>query len=153
MAWSSLPMRLNRRRTSPMVSPIRRRRLLVAAGLASCSDLRSFLPSGVFAPSGGLGCPQAAGPLFRCVSHDCEEGEGEHRHGDMPVPCAVEAHLVVVQSGFAFRGLERLLYRPAHSRGPDEFTESFSPRVIAVIVGELAVIDRAADHVLAARMT
>ena len=61
---------------------------------------------GGFVWSGRWGCPQVAGPLFRFVSHDREKGQGEHGQGDVPVPGVVEADLVVVQPGLAFRCLE-----------------------------------------------
>src|SRR5487761_528605 len=103
MAWSSLPMRLNRRRISPRVRLIRRRGGRAWPGAEFCA---CFAFSGSFVPSVGCGCPQAVGPLFGFMSHDGEKGEGEHCHGDVPVPCVVEADLVVVHSCLVFRCLE-----------------------------------------------
>jgi hypothetical protein len=100
--------RLNRRRTSPMVSPIRRRGLGAGAWVVFCGSV-AF--SELFVLSGRSGCPQVAGPFFRFVSHDREECQGEHGEGDMPVPGVVEADLVVVQPG-----VPRDLLRPELSR-------------------------------------
>src|SRR5712691_10346602 len=145
MAWSSLPMRLNRRRTSPMVSLIRRRGRRTGGGLVFCGPISS---SGLFVPSARCDCPQVVGPLFRFVCHDREEGQGEHGQGDVPVPGVIEADLVVVQSCLAFRCLGRFLDGPAHSGCPDKLPGSFFARVITMVVGEFSVINGAPDHVL-----
>jgi hypothetical protein len=44
-----------------------------------------------------------------------EIGRGEHRKGDVGVPGPPGSDLVVVESGFVFRGLEALLDRPPGS--------------------------------------
>src|SRR6266705_643418 len=103
MAWSSSPMRLNRRRISLVVSLIRRWGRRAGAGLVFCGCV-TF--SGWLAPSGRLGCPQVVGPLFRLVSHDGEERQGEHGESDVPVPGVVEADLIVVQPCLTFRCFE-----------------------------------------------
>src|SRR5260370_28972374 len=103
MAWSSLPMRLNRRRISLVVSLIRRRGRRAGAGVVFWGCV-TF--SGLFVPSGRSGCPQLVGPLFRLVPHNGEECQGEHGESDVPVPGMVEADLVVIQPGLAFRCFE-----------------------------------------------
>ncbi len=86
-----------------MVSPVRRPGRRAGVGVVFCGSV-SF--SELFVLSGRSGCPQVAGPLFGLVSHDREEGQGKHGQSDMPVPGVIEADLVVVQPGFAFRRFE-----------------------------------------------
>lgn len=60
---------------------------------------------GAYVLGGAKRCPQASGPLFRWGARgggaggDGEERVREHRQGDVPVPGAVTADLVVVQAG------------------------------------------------------
>jgi hypothetical protein len=86
---------------------------------------------GLYVLGGAKICPQAAGPLFYRlavvvpagrrlgpggVRGDGEERVGEHGQGDVPVPGAVAAGLVVVQAGLALGFGEAVLDSPARAR-------------------------------------
>src|SRR6266851_5499048 len=126
MTSSSWRGRLSMRRISAADSRIRRTGLRLPAGGGrrggSC-------PGGVFVSWGAAGCPQVAGPLFSVVPYDCQECQGEHRQGDVPVPGVVEADLIVIQAGLVFRGAEAFLHGPSGSRCADQLAEAFMPRV------------------------
>ncbi len=70
-----------------------------SADFVSCSGIVSY-SSCLFAFSAGGDCPQVVVPLFGVGGENGEMGMGEHREGDMPVPGAVEADLVVVEGDF-----------------------------------------------------
>jgi hypothetical protein len=86
--------RLNRRRASAVVSGIRSR------------PVSSVMNGGgAYVLGGAKRCPQASGPLFRRGGPGGPGGDGEervrqHRQGDVPVPGAVAADLVVIEPGF-----------------------------------------------------
>ena len=103
--------RLNRRRPSAAVS-----------GIMS----RPFWPvmnfGGAYVLGGAKRCPQVSGPLFAGLAAaacpacgpggpggDGEERVRDHGQGDVPVPGAVLADLVVVKAGFVFRLAEAVL--------------------------------------------
>jgi len=88
---------------------------------------------GAYVLGGAKICPQGSGPLFsglaavvpagrgqlrrqragpRGAGGDGKEGVGEHGQGDVPVPGAVLADLVVVQPGLVLRLAEAVLNRP-----------------------------------------
>jgi len=60
----------------------------------------AMLGSGLFTPSVPGGCPQVVVPLFSVCCENGEMGMGEHREGDVPVPGAVEADLVMIEGDF-----------------------------------------------------
>ena len=66
----------------------------------------------------------------------------------MSVPGVVKTDLVVVESDASLPGLETFLDRPTGAGDAYEFTGGFAARVVAVVEGEFAVVDRSADHVL-----
>ena len=80
-------------------------------------------PDGLYVLGGANGCPQAVGPLFarpaarraggtvRGVGGDGQEGVGEHREGDMAVPGAVAADLIMVQAGLVLGLGEAVFHR------------------------------------------
>ena len=70
-----------------------------SADFVSCSGLVSH-SSCLFAFSAGGGCPQAEVPLFSVGRENREMSVGKHREGDMPVPGAVQADLVVIEGYF-----------------------------------------------------
>jgi hypothetical protein len=53
----------------------------------------------------------------------------------------VEPHLVVVEPDVSFTGCETFLDRPAAAGDADEFADGLSVRVVAVVEGELAVVE------------
>ena len=61
-------------------------------------------------------------PLLACVvdPHRRQEGQRQHRQGDVPVPAMPAAHLVAVQPDLLFGRLEALLDRPAPAGDPGE---------------------------------
>jgi hypothetical protein len=59
----------------------------------------------------------------------------------MSVPGVVEPNLVVVQPEVSFPGVETFLDWPAGTGDSDEFARGFAARVVAVLEGELAVVD------------
>ena len=82
------------------------------------------------------------------VGENGQEALGDHGECDVSVPGVVEPDLVVVEPDVALPGLETFLDRPSSAGDPDEFTDGFVARVVAVVEGQLAVIDGSADHVL-----
>jgi hypothetical protein len=107
----TLTWRLNRRRISAVVSGTR------------SSPLLSVMSSGgLYALGGANRCPQAEVPLFSggagqpgrpgagpAGAGGCgKKGVGEHRQGDVPVPGAPFADLVVVEPGLVLRVGDRL---------------------------------------------
>jgi hypothetical protein len=91
---------------------------------------------------------RSGAPLFGFVRGDGEEGVGEHAEGDMSVPCAPGADLVVVESDFVFAGSEAFFDGPARAGHVDEFSEVGVVGVVAVVESEFTVIDGSADQVL-----
>jgi hypothetical protein len=103
-------------------------------GIRSRPVLSVIKAGGAYVLGGAKSCPQASGPLFNgssgCVSaggsgwfrlfhgypggmgDDGEERVGEHGQGDVPVPGAVAADLVVVQAGLVLRFREAVLHSP-----------------------------------------
>ena len=79
----------------------------------SCSE--------AFVLSGSRSFPQVPDPLFGGLPDDGQECQGEHCEGDVAVPGAVEADLVVIESGFAFRCLGAFFDGPSRSRYADQF--------------------------------
>src|SRR6266480_2655137 len=83
-------------------------------------------PGGRYVLGGLNGCPQARGPLFTGASGDRwqgrgavggrggdgQEGVGQHREGDVAVPGAVAADLVVIEPGLVLGLCEAVLDRP-----------------------------------------
>jgi hypothetical protein len=87
---------------------------------------------GAYVLGGAKICPQESGPLFtgvaasgragrervrrsgrpHCAGGDGEEGVREHGQGDVPVPGAVLADLVMVQAGLVLGFAEAVLNRP-----------------------------------------
>jgi hypothetical protein len=67
------------------------------------------------------------------------------------IPGAVEADLVLVESGLAFRGLEAFFDRPSCARYADQFSGWLVPGVVASVIGEFSGIGIAPDHVLDVR--
>jgi hypothetical protein len=63
-------------------------------------------------------CPQASGPLFRpgarngVAGGDGEERMGQHREGDVAVPGAVAADLIVIEPGLVLGLGVAVLIRP-----------------------------------------
>jgi hypothetical protein len=82
------------------------------------------------------------------VGENSEETLGDHGKGDVPVPGVVEPNLVVVEPDVSFPSLEAFLDGPSGARDPDEFTDGFVARVVAVVESEFAIIDGSADQVL-----
>src|SRR5579875_1355715 len=97
--------RSNRRRASAAVS-----------GISSCPVSSVMADGGLYVLGGAKSCPRGSGPLFswlaagvpagrerfrqirfRAAGGDGEEHMREHRQGEVPVPGAVRADLVVVQ--------------------------------------------------------
>jgi hypothetical protein len=71
----------------------------VSADFVSCSGIVSY-SSCLFAFSAGGGCPQGVVPLFGAGRENGEMSMGEHREGNMPVPGAVQADLIVIEGDF-----------------------------------------------------
>ena len=83
-------------------------------------------PGGPYVLGGLNGCPQARGPPFAGPSAgrwqgrgavggrggDSEEGVGQHREGDVAVPGAVAADLVVIEPGLVLGFCEAVLDAP-----------------------------------------
>jgi hypothetical protein len=77
---------------------------------------------------------------------DCEQGQGQHREGDPPVPGGPGADLVLVQPGQALACLEILLSGPPPSGDPDVPGKRDVPRRPAPVPGQLAGLAVAADQ-------
>ncbi|MDT7746038.1 MAG: hypothetical protein QOE59_5116 [Actinomycetota bacterium] len=73
------------------------------------------------------------------------EGVREHRQGDVAIPAAVAADLVVIQSDLVLRGLEGLLDRPADPGDPRELTQRGVARGGGEVEGDVAGIGQAAS--------
>src|ERR1039457_6749234 len=144
MASCGWPARLNRRRISARVRRIRR-----CAGAGTGERWVSCGVFMVYVMSGRAGCPQALGPFFGLAGQYGQERMGEHGQGDMPVPGVVEADLVIAEAGLAFPCLEAFLDGTAGAGHADQLAEALAARIPAVVESKLAVIDGAADHVLA----
>jgi hypothetical protein len=103
-------------------------------------------------------CPQASGPLFTRLAGsvpagrdrfrrarggpggaggDGQEGVGEHRQGDVAVPGAVLADLVVVQAGLILGLGETVLDSPSGPGDGSELGQGSRPRRIAAEKGQL----------------
>ena len=71
---------------------------------------------GAYVLRGAKRCPQRSGPPFRRgpgrAGGDGQESVGEHREGDVPVPGAVLADLVVIEPGLVLSLGEAVLHRP-----------------------------------------
>ena len=73
------------------------------------------------------------------VRGDGEERVREHGQGDVPVPGAVAADLVVVQAGLVLGLGEAVLDSPARARYRGELGEGDRPRRVAAVEGQLKV--------------
>src|SRR5674476_368878 len=72
---------------------------------------------------------------------------GQHGQRDMPIPTLPVAHLVVIQSAFAFSRLKGLLDQPALSGHSDQgFNRVFTAGGVTQIVSALWLLFDAAPH-------
>jgi hypothetical protein len=72
---------------------------------------------------------------------------GQHRQCDMPIPALPVAHLVVIQSAFAFSRLKGLLDQPALAGHSDQdFNRVFTGRGVTEIVRALWLFFDTASH-------
>src|SRR5258706_8666721 len=108
--------RLNRRRASAAVSGIRSRQV---------SSVMNG--GGAYVLGGANRCPQVSGPLFRRggPGGDGEERVGQHREGDVAVPGAVAADLVVVEPGLVLGLGEAVLHRPPCPGDGDQLGQGY----------------------------
>ena len=77
----------------------------------------------------------------------------EHRESDMSMPGVPGTDLVVVESDFVLAGSETFFDGPARPGHVDEFSEAGVVWVVAVVIGEFAVVDGSADQVLVVGIT
>src|ERR1035438_10032658 len=77
---------------------------------------------------------------------DGEDGGAEHGQGDPPVPGGPAAHLVLIQAGQAFAGLEVLLDRPAKPGDLDQGGQRDPLRGVAVVEGQFPGASVPADQ-------
>ena len=75
-----------------------------------------------------------------------QEGMGEHRQRDPPVPGAPAAHLMLVQATQALTSLQALLDGPAPARDPHQDGQGRRAGRVAAVEGQLAGPLVAADH-------
>lgn len=77
-----------------------------------------------------------------------EQGVGEHRQGDVPVPAGVGADLVLVQTGFALAGLEGFLDPPPPAGNSDQLGQGGGGRAGADAIGQLplSVLRQISSH-------
>src|SRR5512144_3133412 len=68
---------------------------------------------------------------------DGEEGVGEHRERDVPVPAVVAAHLVLVEPGLPLGGLEAFLDGPPGAGDPGQLAQRGTGGAVAGVVGEV----------------
>ncbi len=86
-------------------------------------------------------------PLCGVAGLDCEcgqEGMGEDRQGDVPVPADVAADLVLIEATLVLRRLEALLDRSARAGDPDQRGQLDTEGCVAEVVGKITGIGQAA---------
>src|SRR5664279_4609269 len=97
--------------------------------------------------SGTLSRTCAFGVFFSACAQHRQHSMGQHGQRDVPIPTLPVAHLVVIQSAFAFSRLKGLLDQPALSGHSDQgFNRVFTAGGVTQIVSALWLLFDAAPH-------
>ena len=78
--------------------------------------------------------------------HRRQEGERQHRPGDVPVPAVPAAHLVAVQPDLLLGRLEALLDRPAPTGDPGQRLQAGGGRAEHDVIRHLVRLGELAAH-------